>query len=84
MRLAAFETMTWGEILTQGGRQNHLMPVVKICSPARTRLTARGQEDAEFVCSLRIGKAERIWGILDGAVLRVLWWDPEHLVYPIE
>jgi hypothetical protein len=43
-----------------------------------------GQDDVEAVLSLRISARERVWGILDGPALQVLWWDPEHQVYPVE
>jgi hypothetical protein len=52
--------------------------------PAQDSLEAMGQDDVEAVLSLRISARERVWGILDGPALQVLWWDPEHQVYPVE
>jgi hypothetical protein len=84
-RLKSFESMTWREILHPPQRhpQNHLMRVDHICKPAQELLEAEGLADIEQLVSLRIGQAERIWGILQAGVLLILWWDPNHLVYPM-
>lgn len=83
-RLRSFESMTWNEILTAAGHQNHLIPVTQLCHEAQARLEAMGQSDLDALLSLRISARERLWGILQGAVLRVLWWDPQHQVYTVE
>jgi len=76
--------MTWTEILVNARHQNHMIRADKICTDAQARLAAIGRGDTEMVLSLRVSAKERVWGILEGAVLRVLWWDPQHLVYPVE
>ncbi len=59
------------------------MPVAEICAPARAQLEEKRLADTDELVSIRIGKTERIWGILQQGVLLVLWWDPQHLVYPM-
>jgi hypothetical protein len=82
-RLSNFESMTWEDILIRANHHNHHIRVDQICTEARGRLAAIGRGDVETVVSLRVSAKERVWGILEGAVLHVLWWDPEHLVYPL-
>lgn len=82
-RLKSFETQTWNEILSHSRRQNHYMPVSEICKEAQNLLEQRGLGDTDALVSLRIGKSERLWGILQGATLLILWWDPDHAVYPM-
>ena len=77
-KLKSFETMQWGEL----DRNSHPMPVNKLCREAQNRLVEIGQDDAGQLYSLRFGGSERLWGIRDRAALRVLWWDPNHTVYP--
>ena len=81
-RLRSFESMTWNEILVQAHRQNHLVSIERLCKEARDRLEENRQSDIAELVSLRVGGGERVWGILDGSILKLLWWDPEHAVCP--
>lgn len=83
-KLANFESMTWGEILVKGKQNNHLVPVNEIIRPAQERLREIDQDDVDELVSLRLAGRARVWGILEGSVLKVLWWDPEHQVYPVD
>ena len=51
---------------------------------ARDRLAEIGQDDLDELMSFRITGESRVWCIQDSAIMRVLWWDPHHGVYPIE
>ena len=83
-KLANFESMTWGEILIKGKQNHHPVPVDQIVRPAQDRLREIGQDDVDDLISLRLAGRERVWGILEGSVLKVLWYDPQHQVYPVE
>jgi hypothetical protein len=78
-KLRHFETMTWGEIRARG---SHAIAVSDLVSEAQARLEAIKQGDIESVFSLRLTGRERVFGILDGATLKLLWWDPLHEVCP--
>jgi hypothetical protein len=80
-RLKHFESMTWVEILRTG---SHRINASDLGKPARDRLVEIRQDDVDYLVSLRIDGPGRMWGILDERVLRILWWDPEHDVYPVE
>ena len=43
-----------------------------------------GKGELESLFSVRITGERRVWGIKDVAILRVLWWDLDHSVYPVE
>lgn len=74
--------MTWGEILTEGGKRNHLIAVSRLDKPARERLIELKQDDVDEVMSLGLTSKGRILGILENSVLRLLWWDPNHDACP--
>ena len=78
-RLKAFECMSWQEIIGTG---SHLIEIDKIIPEARKRLEDLNQEDVDVLMSLRLSGKKRIWGIRDGSVLKVLWWDPNHEICP--
>ncbi len=78
-RLGEFEKMTWAAI-EQGG--SHPIQVTEIISDARKRLVKIRQDDEDVLFSLRMSGKQRIWGIRDRHILRILWWDPNHEVYP--
>jgi hypothetical protein len=80
-RLSHFEKMTWKEILIDGKKFNHMVKVNRLCAPAQARLTEVAG-DLDQLTSLRLMAKERVWGILDGSVLQLLWWDPDHEVCP--
>ena len=81
-KLGHFESMTWSEILIRDKRRNHFIPRKDICKAAQDRLVSMRQDDVDELVSLRLSGPERVWGILDGDILRVVWWDPEHRVCP--
>lgn len=80
-RLADFEAMTWDQILDTG---SHRIALARLCKAAQERLAAIGQDDLDELVSFRVTGVRRVWCIQDGPIMRVLWWDPEHKVYPVE
>jgi hypothetical protein len=86
-KLADFESMTWAEIQrAAGGRSHgnnsHFVEVKDCCKEARDRLLDLRMDDTDEVFSLRLTGTLRLYGIRDGRVLRFIWHDPEHSVYP--
>jgi hypothetical protein len=74
--------MTWQEIRIRDKDKNHAIPVADLTREAQDRLAEIGQDDVDELFSLRLSAKERIFGILDESVMRVLWWDPDHRVCP--
>jgi hypothetical protein len=79
-KLKSYESMAWAQI--EGPTGSHFVEVHKLSKPARERLVEIRQDDVDLLFSLRITGRQRVWGIRDGHVLRLLWWDPEHEVCP--
>jgi hypothetical protein len=78
-KLGHFETRTWADIKSDGNAvdiQNSPNP------EASKRLTEIHLDDIEELFSLRLSGKERIWGILDNHIFKLLWWDPNHEVWP--
>lgn len=73
----SWESMTWGEI---EGRNNHAIAIDKLSPEARTRLIGLKLDDIDEVFSLRLRGRERVIGIRDRHIFRVLWYAPEHQV----
>jgi len=80
-KLHEFESMTWAQV--EGPTGSHFIDCDKLCKDAQDRL-AKIQENAEQLFSLRIAGKYRVWGVREIATLRLLWWDPDHSVYPTE
>ncbi|MCU7816542.1 MAG: hypothetical protein KZQ81_15420 [Candidatus Thiodiazotropha sp. (ex Rostrolucina anterorostrata)] len=78
-KLCSFETMKWYQFPQQG---SHLIQVRDLCRAAQKRLVEIQQDDIDELFSLRLGGKERVWGIRDQSVLKILWWDPNHEVCP--
>ena len=80
--LASIETMEWNHLLHQN--RAHTVAKRNLSKEAQKRLQAIGQDDTDDLVSLRKTGAERIWGIKDRDVLKLVWWDPDHTVYVVE
>jgi hypothetical protein len=77
--LRRFEDRTWAEIL---GRRDHLIKCGDIIAEAQKRLMELKQDDVDELLSLHLNSVQRIWGIPELPVVRLLWWDPEHKIFP--
>ncbi len=71
------QKITW-QILYQ--KKSHLVDIAKLIPEAQKRLRIIGKDDLDQLYSLRISGKKRIWGIKEGNLLWLLWWDPEHAV----
>lgn len=78
-KIKNFEGMFWKEILN---KQNHEVQVEQICREAQKRLKHIDCDDIENLVSLRLGSTQRIWGFREDNIFKILWWDPDHQVYP--
>ena len=83
-KLAHFESMTWNEILVKSKTRNHVVSVGSLVSQAKRRLAQLKVDDIDELVSLRLSARERIYGIRNQAALLLLWWDPDHAIYPVE
>ncbi len=81
-KLCELEALSWNEILVIRKKQNHEVDSGDLSKEAQKRLVEIFQDDIDSLVSLRLSGAERVWGIREKAVLKLLWWDPNHQVCP--
>jgi hypothetical protein len=79
-KLHNYESMTWADV--EGPSGSHSIQFDQLCSEAQGRLDEIGKGEIETLFSVRITGERRVWGVKDVAILRVLWWDPDHSVCP--
>ncbi|RKZ64279.1 MAG: hypothetical protein DRQ99_15740 [Candidatus Parabeggiatoa sp. nov. 3] len=80
-KLGYFETRTWADIKSDGN--NHAVDIQNTPNPeVLKRLAEIHQDDIDELFSLRLSGKERLWGILDNHILKILWWDANHDVWP--
>jgi len=81
-KLGNFETRTWGEIEGNKEEGSHLVKVDDCPNPlVKERLKQLELDDIDELFSLRLSGKERIFGILDGFILKILWYDSEHKIW---
>jgi hypothetical protein len=81
--LVALEGLKWGELQSAAGGKrhgsnHHPVPVADLASPATKRLAEIHLDDFSTVFSLRLSSTLRVYGIRDGRVLKLVWYDPHH------
>jgi hypothetical protein len=84
---------SWNELLAErvysGGqshKKHHSQVVATLEAGARQRITDRKLDEVfgDDIFRFRDGNMKRMWGFRDGQDFYVLWWDPNHLVYPVD
>ena len=84
-KLTELEALSLNEILGRDKHWNHELKVSILSKDAQKDLEAMGQAGmVEKMLSLRITGPKRVWGKLESNVVSLVWWDPNHLVYPVE
>ena len=85
-KLQEFEKMTWQEILNASGgkseghgNNNHFISGIELPLEERKVFIELGyMRDFEKVFSLRLSGKERLIGIVDLNIFKVLWFDANH------
>jgi len=80
-KLAQFETRTWAEV-NHPNTGCHPIKIKDLCSEAQKRLVEIKVIEEELF-SLRLSGKERLWGIREHHLFKILWWVPRHDVYPV-
>lgn len=76
---------TWGEweSETSNGRKRHHDHAVTDLTPVAQDRLRQLDENEERIFRFRLKGKCRLWGFRSGDLFRVLWYDPEHSVYPV-
>ena len=81
-KFANFETMDANAL--KHGRHWSLHPVDTLSKAARDRLIQIGRDDLDRLISFHLDGMARVWCCEYESIMFVLWWDPDHTVYPVE
>jgi hypothetical protein len=81
-KLANFEARTWGQIEGDQEEGSHFIKVCDLSSKAQKRLEYLKLDEVEELFSLRLSGKERLFGIVDRFIFKILWYDAEHQVCP--
>jgi hypothetical protein len=83
--LVSLEGLTWAKLKEQcggrgksGGTNHHSLELDELCRDAQARLIELNLDDYDLIFSLRLSNTLRLYGIRDGRVLRLLWYDQHH------
>lgn len=83
------EVSKWGELLSQaggrgknGGTNSHHIPIKELTKEAQARAAKIGIE-ADELMSVRLTSKRRVFGILEGGVLNIIWLDRDHEICPV-
>lgn len=89
-KMCEFQKLTWSELFAQrtGGRlrhkMHHNMDVCELTPEAFDRWCEIGLEEYDTAFRFRVGNKPRLWGYRIHAKFFLIWWDPNHLIYPTE
>lgn len=81
--------LTWREIDAassgSGHKMHHGHEVGDICAEAQARWLERGLEQFDTLFRFRIGgQKKRAWGYIVQAHFRLVWWERNHKIYPVD
>jgi hypothetical protein len=86
-KLTNWQQLKWSEIekatTDSGHKMHHSMPTDVICEEAVSRLSYL-QIDGDSIYRFRLGNKPRLWGLRNVAEFEILWFDPEHEIYPTD
>lgn len=82
-RLASLERSTWRDIFVRDARHNHQIGVSDLKCPIAKLWMQKNLPDQPALWTIRVGAKGRIWGILSEKAYQIIFWDPDHLIWPI-
>ena len=83
-KLKEFEGQNWSQLTATG---SHPISISTLHSSAQDRLQELRLDEYDELMSLRLTGRIRIWAYWVAGqenIMRLLWWDPEHQVYPVK
>jgi hypothetical protein len=85
--------LTWAQIEAQrvnekgkSHKRHHSQEIHRLTSAAQKDLQKSKLPDRfdDTMFRFRVAGAQRLWGFRRAHVFHVVWWDPDHQVYPTE
>ena len=83
-KLGELESCTWGELgRVKSAGSCKPVEIDKIpTKAAKDRLVDLQLDDRDHIWEIRLSGTERLWGFRERHVFQLLWWDPDHTVWP--
>lgn len=81
-KLREYSNRTWNEIKADKKRDHPAEPH-ELCKAAQERLLHIGLDDVDVLFRFRFSARQRLWGYQCNQHFVVLWWDPDHQVWPM-
>jgi hypothetical protein len=78
--VSSFESMRPREVFKGYPGKDYIVAELPM-REARDRLVQLGRDDQDISC-LRLSGTGRLFGFRRGQHFHVLWWDPDHSIYP--
>jgi len=85
--------LTWAEIEAQRlgsgnnrHKRHHSQEISRLTKAAQDDLTKRRLSETfdDTIFRFRLNGEQRLWGFRRSRTFHIVWWDPEHRVYPSE
>lgn len=80
--LHRYEGTEWGELQKQ--KSCHPLPVEKIVDKAQRRLCEKCPPGIGSLFQIKVGGKRRAWGERKEDILYLIWYDPDHTIYPVD
>lgn len=86
-KLTEWQKLLWKEIdafsTSTGHKMHHSMSCDVLCNESQLRLIDLGHS-GESIFRFRLGNLCRLWGFRIVSEFQILWYDPEHRIYPTD
>jgi len=86
-KLIEWAKLRWKEIdhanTKNGHKMHHSMACDILCEESQLRLMELGHS-GESIFRFRLGSLRRLWGFRIVGEFQILWFDPEHRIYPTD
>jgi hypothetical protein len=82
-KLGSLERNTWRDVFVRDARNNHSIRTDQLKCPIARKWMAEYMPDQPLLWTIRVSGKERIWGIISEGAYQIVFWDPDHLIWPI-
>ncbi len=82
-KLETFEKSTWKELFVDNKHRNHRISAADLKCPIARKWMKDNMPDQDYLWTLRLSGAERIWGILSQDAYQIVFWDPDNLIWEV-
>lgn len=82
-KLGSLERSTWKDVFVHDARNNHSIRSDQLKCPVARKWMADHMADQPLLWTIRVSAKERIWGIVSEGAYQIVFWDPDHLIWPV-